>query len=159
MTASEEGTDGTGRDSGSGEDHTIASIHEIVARLERLVSMEFIRLGSIRPEALSNWSDHVTTESIIPAGARTHYRTRHPEVMGYERFIVEAILDPDEVHIDPSHERTNSFFKAIDDRYDIMVSVWVSDDPGRFNAVKSARKQRNGDRRKGRALGHQVWGK
>ncbi len=123
VTAGEEGTDGTGQDSERDEDHAIASIQEIVAGLERLISREFVRLGRIRPEALSNWSDHVTTESIVPAGARTHYTTRHPEVMGYERFIVEAILDPDEVHVDPIHERTNSFFKAIDDRYDIMVSV------------------------------------
>ncbi len=104
-----------------------------------------------------NWSDHVTTQTIVPAGAQAHYRTRHPEVMEHERLIVEAILDPDEVHVDAIHDRTNSLFKAIDDNYDIMVSIWISDDPGRFNAVKSARKQRKGERRKGRALGHQVW--
>lgn len=131
----------------------------IMEHLEHVAPGDFVILGRTRPDAIANWSDRVTTQVIISGGARAHYRGRHPEVMDHEWLVVEAVLDPEEVHADASYERTSSFFKAIDDRYDLVVSVWISNDPHRLNAVKSARKQRVGDRKKGRALGHEVWRK
>lgn len=132
-------------------------LSEITAQLQMLGFGQKVIIGDVPFHALRNWADCATPETIITWGARHHYSSRHPEVMEFEHLIVAAILDPDEVQVDLANQRTNSLFKEIDDRYDIVVSLWISDDSALKNSVKSARKQRRGKRRTGRNRGWGVW--
>lgn len=136
-------------------DYRDLSPQEIVRRLEILGPDAYVRVKDARPDTLDNWSDVVTTRVIVIAGARAHYLMRHPEIVAYEPLIIEAVRDPGEVHVDARYERTNSFFWAIDDRHDIMVSILGLE---RSNSLQ-CREERRGDRHRGSREGKEIWRK
>jgi hypothetical protein len=120
---------------------------------------EIVRVGSIPMEILRHWSSLTTLEVVITRERRTHYLARHPEILRDEPLLLDALMDPLEVHRNRLDERIAILYKEVDDGFYLRVPVWISDRTDRQNSVLSLRRARSRDVDSGRSAGRQVWRK
>ena len=117
----------------------------------------FVYIGNIPSESLATWPNRVTDRVIITAERRIHYLERHPEVEDLEYDLLEAIRNPEELHLYPRDRTIANIYRQIDLRHDIVASVLISHEHGIMNSVMTARISRRRDRESGLRRGTLLW--
>ncbi|CAA9559224.1 MAG: hypothetical protein AVDCRST_MAG43-1770 [uncultured Thermomicrobiales bacterium] len=118
-----------------------------------------VRVGTIPSYALAPWAGHVADDIVITRERRQHYLDRHPEVESDERQVVEALLDPSEIHINSKDMQMAIFYAQMSETIHLSVSVWVSDRTDRQNFVLSVRRAKTREVEQGRIRGRVRWKK
>lgn len=131
----------------------------LLQKLRALAGNQILEIGEIPSAALSAWPARVTNRVIITAERRQHYLFRHPEVVELEALIVTTLLDPVEVHRFAPDKAVANLYRPVNDRNDLMVSVWISHDPDKQNSVHSARIQHHRRLETSRDRGNELWRK
>ena len=110
------------------------------------------------PDALVQSVSTLYTKQIVMTGERyRHIVERHPELIGCEHLIIEAIRDPDAVHANDQDPNILLLYRTNKGRATVRIALWISDDQIRSNSVHSARLARAKEQERGVRRGKVLW--
>jgi hypothetical protein len=119
-------------------------------------------LGEVKKAIVSEWTTQTdgNLSFVLTGKQRLHYVERHPEVVEFEGFLVDAILFPDEVHRNQADEMMAIFYKMTDDKHGLRIAVLMQEKPGEYkHSVISYRLCGINEILRGRKKGKCVWTK
>lgn len=136
------------------DDHQLA---RVLGELLDPDGPEVIRIGSLPTECLVQWPSSVTNEVVVTRTQRSHYLANHPEMIGFEFQLIQALLEPDIVFEILDAENTLLCLICQDEQHGVVVIVSISSTPGLSNSVITARRQRRGKRGKPASRQRMIW--
>ncbi len=131
----------------------------LIDRIRLLGSGEVLRLGQLNQEIVRHWSqDEHNLDVVLTGDRRQHYIERHPDVLSVEQYLIDAVLDPDEVHRNKTDLRVAIFYKQVDERHYLRVAVLMQPERSPLqHSILSIRLASPKELRKGQ--GRSVWKK
>jgi hypothetical protein len=132
-------------------------IARMVTILRRIGAQEVLVVGKT-PLVLVQHVSALYTERIVMTGERyRHVTERHPELIGCEHLIIEAVRDPDAIHRNERDPNTLVLYRTDTNGTTIRVALWISDEDGRSNSIHSARFAHAQEQDRGTRRGKVIW--
>jgi hypothetical protein len=117
-------------------------IDAILDALQDSDGLDVIHVGTLPASAMALWPSRVTDEVVITRIQRNHYLANHPELIDYEREIVNAVRNPERIYRLRDSQLTIMCCFSQDRQHDIAVIVSIAADKALRNSVITARRQR-----------------
>ena len=123
-----------------GEAHEKLETAALLARrLKTLEPDAVLHVGEVHRVIQQSWFSLVTVRVVITGERYRHFIARHAEMIGAERQIIEAIHQPDAIHLNERDPNIVVLYRTGASGATIRLALWISDDPGRSNSIHSAR--------------------
>jgi hypothetical protein len=158
---SELSASGAGESGSSGEEpkqrFNILDLDVLARAMTALKPNQVLDLGPL-PEGITNSWDALVSDRVVVTGERyAHIIDRHPEVAGQERRILEAALNPDEIHMNVDDPRIAILYKGGVGLSLMRLALWLSDDSTLQNSIHSVRYAHRGERRRSDRAERRIW--
>ena len=128
--------------------------------IQELRPGDVLEIGAIDKGIVRLWTREVARNRLVvlTGERRRHYLTEHPEMFDWEHLLIDALLDPDEVHRNRKDQRIAIFYKRVRPTRYLRVAVLMQEKRGAFkHSVMSCRFARHREIQNGRRYGRKVW--
>ena len=117
-------------------------------QVQRLRETDVLRIGVLPADIVGLWTEHVADnqEIVLTGKQRAHYLERHPEMVGWEEFLAETVLDPDRAHRNRRDLQIALFYRQVEGGHYLRATVVIQPTPSEFkHSIITYRVARRGE--------------
>lgn len=103
----------------------------MLQRIRGLTDVDVLPIGLLRHDIVALWADDAEGNlgAVLTGRQRGPYLFRHPEMESLETVIVDAVLNPDEVHRNKRDPMMAMFYQRFDETHYVRVAVLMQARP------------------------------
>jgi len=119
-----------------------ASTLPTLTDIEKLTATDVLVIGELNKSIVNLWTEKIQNnlQVVLTGKQRIHYINNHPEMRRYEELLVDAVLNPDEVHRNVKDGMMAIFYKKVDQHHYLRVAVLLQGSPNeRMHSILSYR--------------------